>query len=293
MSLPMIVSSLVLALSLGLAGCAASSDQPTSEKDSGSLQVSDTPTNGANSSSSADVSPTKENEKAEEKSDKGAEENAETASQKGASSESSDESKDTPDKGLSAQQAKRKLNLTEDYSHKQFVHGEKPAKYQKYIVLHDTEGEGSAKSVIRSWAANGNLIAAHFVVNRDGSIVQCVPLDKIAHHAGYGNPGKNKKYGVVDESRDDKLGPRKATKSLPDYGMNSYSVGIEMVHVTGGSDYTEAQLKAVDGLIAYIDAYYGFESAIIDHKAWRAGNSDTSAAFASYLKNYQDHRTHD
>lgn len=289
----MIVSSLVLALSLGLVGCAAQSNQPSkSEADNGSMQVSDRP---AEDSSAVEL-PSPSKGKAVETGEENSEKDPGKADGKNSSDSSKkDEKSDssTSGKNLSAEQAKRALNLTEDYSHKQFVHGEKPAKYQKYIVLHDTEGEGSAKSVISSWAANGNLIAAHFVVNRDGSIVQCVPLDKIAHHAGYGNPGKNKKYGVVDESRDDKLGPRKATKSLPDYGMNSYSVGIEMVHVSGGSDYTLAQLEAVDGLIAYIDAYYGFESTIIDHKAWRAGNSDTSAAFAGYLKNYQDHRTHD
>ena len=74
--------------------------------------------------------------------------------------------------------------------------------------------------------------------------------------------------------------------------MNSYSIGIEMVHVGGSGDYPEAQLEALDGLIAYIDTYYGFESEIIDHKAWRTGNSDTSPEFAEYLANYQDHRTH-
>jgi hypothetical protein len=53
------------------------------------------------------------------------------------------------------------------------------------------------------------------------------------------------------------------------------------------------QLRAVDGLIAYIDAYYGFESEIIDHKAWRTGNSDCSAEFEPYLANLRATRTHD
>ena len=48
----------------------------------------------------------------------------------------------------------------------------------------------------------------------------------------------------------------------------------------------------MDALIAYIDAYYGFESEIVDHKAWRTGNSDTSAEFADYLANYQSSRAH-
>lgn len=74
--------------------------------------------------------------------------------------------------------------------------------------------------------------------------------------------------------------------------MNSYSVGIEMVHVGGSGDYPEAQLEALDGLIAYINAYYGFESEIIDHKMWCIGNSDTSSEFKKYLDSYQEKGKH-
>lgn len=184
------------------------------------------------------------------------------------------------------------LSITEDYRDS-FIHGEKGAEFQKYIVLHDTEGEGSAAGVVDYWDSNGSGVAAHFIINKDGSIVQCVPLDAITHHAGFGDTGHNERYGVTDESRDDKVGTTSIGSDFADYGMNSYSVGIEMVHVGGSGDYPEAQLEALDGLIAYIDAYYGFESTIIDHKAWRSGNSDTSAEFAEYFENYKDHRTYD
>ncbi len=195
--------------------------------------------------------------------------------------------------GVNAEELWEELDITEDYRDS-FYHGEKGAEYQKYIVLHDTEGDGSASGVVDYWDGNGSGIAAHFVINKDGSIVQCVPLDAIAHHAGYGDTGHNEEYGVTDESRDDKVGTTEPySSSVSDYGMNSYSIGIEMVHVGGSGDYPEAQLEALDNLIAYIDAYYGMESTIIDHKAWRTGNSDTSDEFAIYLANYQDHRTHD
>lgn len=187
--------------------------------------------------------------------------------------------------------AKAKLNLTEDYRDS-FPHGEKGAVYQRYIVLHDTEGEGSAENVVDYWDGNGQLVASHFVINKDGSIVQCVPLDKIAHHAGYGDAGHNDLYGITEDGRDDMEGTVPIGDWAPDYGMNAWSVGIEMVHVGGSEDYPEEQLQALDDLIAYIDAYYGTESSIIDHKAWRSGNSDTSPEFAQYLANYQDHRTH-
>jgi N-acetyl-anhydromuramyl-L-alanine amidase AmpD len=158
-------------------------------------------------------------------------------------------------------------------------------------VLHDTEGGGTAPNIIDYWAGNGNRVAAHFIVQRDGQIWQCVDMEHIAHHAGYGNIGHNKKFDVTDESRDDKKATASPTRYLPDYGMNSYSIGIEMIH-QGNQSYTTAQLKSLDKLIAYIDVYYGKELTIIDHKMWRIGNSDTSPAFATYLENYRDHRSY-
>lgn len=208
-----------------------------------------------------------------------------------ASLEVSEETVEEP-KAPDAEELRGALDLEEDYR-SSFDHGDKGAEFQKYIVLHDTEGSGDGKSVVEYWDDAGTGVAAHFVVNKDGSIVQCVALGSIAHHAGWGDTGHNKKYGVVDESRDDMKGTKDAPSWAQDYGMNSYSVGIEMVHVGGEGAYPEAQLEALDDLIAYIDAYYGTESTIIDHKAWRSGNSDTSKEFADYLENYQRHRTHD
>ena len=190
-----------------------------------------------------------------------------------------------------AEEARALLDISEDYRD-EFVHGEKGSMYQRYIVLHDTEGEADPASVVSSWDGSDKGVAAHFIVGKDGSIVQCVPLDNIAHHAGYGDAGHNDMYGVPEDGRDDMVGTTPIGDWAPDYGMNSYSVGIEMVHIGGSGDYPEEQLQALDNLIAYIDAYYGSESTIIDHKAWRSGNSDTSPEFAGYLENYQNHRTH-
>jgi hypothetical protein len=186
-----------------------------------------------------------------------------------------------------------KMSLEKDFKD-EFVHGEKGKEFQKYIVLHDTEGGGSPADVISGWQNQGKKIAAHFVVGKDGTVVQCVPMDKIAHHAGFGDRGHNEKYGVSDESRDDKIGTEPIGDDYPDYGMNSWSIGIEMVHNgSSGEEYPAAQLEALDNLVAYIDTYYGTKSKIIDHKAWRTTNSDTSPEFAGYFENYKDHRTHD
>lgn len=187
---------------------------------------------------------------------------------------------------------RQELNITNMF-YSDFVHGEKNADVQKYIILHDTEGGGVPQNVVSGWESSGNHVAAHFVIGKDGLIVQTAPLDTILHHAGYGDTGHNISFGVEDESRDDKVGTQPIGSWAKDYGMNSYSVGIEMIHKGQTDPYPEAQLKALDELIHYIDVYYGFTSEIIDHKAWRTGNSDTSAAFATYLKNYQNTRTHD
>ena len=193
--------------------------------------------------------------------------------------------------GGSAAEIFASMDIVEDYR-ASFVHGSKPADAQKYIMLHDTEGESTPEATVDYWDSNGAGVAAHFIVGRDGHVVQCVGLDQITHHAGFGNTGNNAAYGVEDESRDDKVGTVPLGDWAADYGMNSYSIGIEMVHVGGGAPYTEEQLAAVDKVIAYIDAYYGFPSTIIDHKAWRSSNSDTSPEFAGYLANYQATRHH-
>ena len=200
---------------------------------------------------------------------------------------SGEEADELPD----AEALRAQLGIVEDYR-AEFSHGSKGADYQRYIMLHDTESDADPLTIVDYWDDADNGVAAHFVVGKDGTIVQCVPLDEIAHHAGYGDAGHNDRYGLVEDGRDDMVGTVPIGSWVPDYGMNAYSVGIEMVHVGGEGAYPEAQLEAVDALIAYIDAYYGFESEIVDHKAWRTGNSDTSAEFVDYLANYQSSRVH-
>lgn len=283
------ICAFALAAALCLGSCAQGNSNAANNNEVDAIQ------SGVNDAATKEEEATKAEEEAakaaqEEAAAKAAEEQAaqarEAEEQAAAAEEQAAQQRST-----TTQQLHDSLNITEIF-YDDFVHGSKTAEYQKYIVLHDTESESDPASVVSYWEGNGNLISAHFVVGRDGSVVQCAPLDTILHHAGFGDTGHNTLYGVEDESRDDKLGTSPIGSWAADYGMNSYSIGIEIAHMTGGADYTEAQLNALDTLIAYIDSYYGFESEIIDHKAWRTGNSDTSAAFANYLVNYQTSRTH-
>jgi N-acetyl-anhydromuramyl-L-alanine amidase AmpD len=198
-----------------------------------------------------------------------------------------------------AAELRRELNIG-NAEYASFIHGEKGAKYQKYIVIHDTEEELDPTGTVGLWLGkNSQKVATHFVVGRDGTVVQCVSLDKISHHVGWGNSGHNKKFGITEDGRDDGPTGSPANKSYSDYAMGAWSVGIELCHVgtarsgyTREKDYPEAQLQALDKLIAYIDAYFGFESTIITHKEWRTSNSDTSREFEPYLKNYKKQRSH-
>lgn len=296
---------IMLMLAVALTGCTASqsSSSQSQREQSAALSASDVAMSQSasvsSSSSSAPASSTASSSvsaSAESPSTESAPSTPESSSEASASSEAAEPEPEpspepAPAASGNADALRASLNISEDYRDS-FDHGAKPAPYQKYIVLHDTEGEGSASGVVDYWDGNGKGVAAHFVVNKDGSIVQCVPLDRITHHAGYGDTGHNGDYGIVEDGRDDMVGSTPVGDWASDYGMNAWSVGIEMVHVGGSGDYPEEQLAALDNLIAYIDAYFGFQSAIIDHKAWRSGNSDTSPEFADYLANYQDHRSH-
>lgn len=74
--------------------------------------------------------------------------------------------------------------------------------------------------------------------------------------------------------------------------MNARSIGIEIVHEHYDRPYSEAQLEAVDRLVAEIDWAVGHSPEIIDHKAWAGGRKqDVSDDFP--LSAYQRGRRHD
>ncbi len=72
----------------------------------------------------------------------------------------------------------------------------------RYLVMHYTAGRSAESSV--SWLANSaSKASAHIVIGRDGSVVQLVPFDTIAWHAGPSSWNGLK-------------------------GLNKYSIGIEL-----------------------------------------------------------------
>ena len=113
----------------------------------------------------------------------------------------------------------------------------------QYIVMHYTAGweGGSAINTLCSPAAK---VSAHLVIDRDGTITQLVPFNRVAWHAG---PSKF-------DGKD---------------GMNNYSIGIEMVNIgylrekpgvpgvyqlSTGSAWKDVPAKRLEGLDLSIKA---------------------------------------
>ena len=82
----------------------------------------------------------------------------------------------------------------------------------EYIVMHCTTGP-TAQSAISSFHREG--LSTHLVIDRDGTVTQCVPFNKIAWHTG-SSQWADKGYRAVDSDN-----------------LSNYSIGIEMVNWEG------------------------------------------------------------
>lgn len=166
------------------------------------------------------------------------------------------------------------------------------ARTPKVIVMHFTFG-GSGRSSA-DWFRDPNnqgKSSAHVVIDRDGTVLQCVSFEVIAHHAG-----RSEWKGTV--------------------GMNSHSFGIELanwgnlkrgangwvswtgvqiadpemaVHKNGNPDgsvtpigwerYREAQIEAAEGVAKAIIAKYGCDEIIGHDDISRGRKWDPGPAF--------------
>jgi|GEM_PF-7126102 len=157
-------------------------------------------------------------------------------------------------------------------------HGYKSPLYQRCIVLHDTTEIRDFDYWPGLWRSRGG-VSVQFMIKQDGSIRQYIDMNQIGYHAGSPTyAALDSKYGVVKYCNNGSA-------------MNQCSIGIEIEHVIDGSDYPKAQLDALDSLIAYIDAYYGYPCTILQHKDYQSSSPDCSKEFQGYLRNLQDHRT--
>jgi hypothetical protein len=122
----------------------------------------------------------------------------------------------------------------------------------EYIVLHHTSGN-RATDALEYWASSNVKASAHYIVEKDGTVIQCVPEERAAWHAGCSG----------------------TLCFFP--GMNSISIGIEIVNRGDGQDeYTPEQKNALNELIEYLVEKYGIERGRIVGHGWITANRQAS-----------------
>jgi N-acetylmuramoyl-L-alanine amidase len=111
------------------------------------------------------------------------------------------------------------------------------------IVLHHTAGGGTAQDTARYFQNQKSRVSSHYIVGKDGAIVQSVDDQDRAWHAGKS----------AFQGRDD---------------VNDFSIGIEIVNRGDGNDpFTDAQYEALGRLVAYLqDEYHIPRDRITGHK---------------------------
>ena len=166
------------------------------------------------------------------------------------------------------------LNSQEE---KPLEHGSRSLNDISYIMLHDTELPGGIDDVLAFWNKEGNENAAHYVIDRDGTVINVIPIDKIAYHAGLAKEGMADMYGVsmFDTEKSDQV----------DSGMNTASIGIELCHVSG-EEYTEERLSSLSSLIEEINEEIGHKTELIEHKAWNPEKKDPDSELIDYITQF-------
>ena len=126
------------------------------------------------------------------------------------------------------------------------------------VVLHATVVPTVQETIDIFLSREGKRVSAHFVVGKEGCVVQMVPVERRAWHAG---------PSVLDGVE----------------GVNAFNVGIAMVHRNDGEDpYTEAQVEAVAGIIRLVRSRHDVPlDRIVSHAeiAIPAGRKDDPRGF--------------
>ena len=115
-------------------------------------------------------------------------------------------------------------------------HDERPAGTAiDAIVIHDTEtpGVSEARIIANHFGNPRSGVSAHYIIGKRGEVLQCVPDERRAWHAG---PSKYQGREKV----------------------NDFSIGIELVNAQTGKDpFTDAQYQALIALTADLVSRHG------------------------------------
>lgn len=99
-----------------------------------------------------------------------------------------------------------------------------------YVILHHT-AQNSTEQTIRTFVLSRTQVSAHYIVGRDGKVVQMVNDYLRAQHAGVGKWGSNR-------------------------DLNSSSIGIEIDN-NGSEPYPDVQIESIIKLLLELKTRYG------------------------------------
>lgn len=123
-----------------------------------------------------------------------------------------------------------------------------------FVVIHHTAQDSLAQT-IKTFTIPRTQVSSHYVVSRDGKVVQMVNDYLRAHHAGAGKWGN-----VID--------------------MNSCSIGIEMDYNGTTDIWTEVQINSLCALLATLKKNYGIPTAnFIGHADFAPGRKNDPKNF--------------
>ena len=159
----------------------------------------------------------------------------------------------------------------------------------RFLVFHYTAGRSAASSIesLCTRKPSGNA-SAHLVLSRDGRIVQLVPFDVVAWHAGTshwnGLVGLNRASIGIELDNAGAL-DRVGDKFIAWFG-SEYGAGDVMLaeHKHGGGTrpwhaYTEAQIERALELAQLLVEHYGLEGVLGHEDIARGRKQDPGPAF--------------
>jgi N-acetylmuramoyl-L-alanine amidase len=126
------------------------------------------------------------------------------------------------------------------------------------IVMHyPGKANQTARGIWNYWeseATKGKLgyTSAHYVIDLDGTILQCIPLNERAYHCGTSKKDPVSKKVYTDKGRE--LFGKYC--SFPNLSPNQVTIGIEICHTDNDGNYNNKTILSAIDLVSYLCGFF-------------------------------------
>lgn len=121
------------------------------------------------------------------------------------------------------------------------------------VVFHATAGSTLSGALD---ALRKAKLSYHYIIEKDGTVTKCVPLSRVAYHAGNSYGPHEAAKGVSRKqfaNNPINRALKRVAKFVAGCSVNGYSIGISFVNLNDGKDQiTAAQWEAAIDLVAAI-----------------------------------------